>query len=333
MKNFEKLFNQFLVCVNTLQEALNVSFGEALTETFDNLESGKIKVEEGAPDEKTVEKLSKLYQALNYEKLAKKDKVLIFNYLTLKAINDDGRNANQMPTPPIISTIIALIMKRVLPQKELEIVDPALGTGSLLYSVVNQLVAENHSKNNFSLVGIDNDEEILSFADIAAHLNGLKIDLYCQDALADWMIKPADVIVSDLPVGYYPLDNNAAHFDLKNLKGHSYDHFLFVEQIINNLAPNGFGFLIVPTGMLSGKDREKFMPWLTKKVYLNAIVDLPDEMFRNKFNQKSILVFQNHGDHAQAKDILLTKLGSLKKEDSLIEFNIKLNEWYTRSVH
>lgn len=38
--------------MQTLQTALNVSFTEALVETFDNLESGKIKVENGAPDEK-----------------------------------------------------------------------------------------------------------------------------------------------------------------------------------------------------------------------------------------------------------------------------------------
>ena len=57
MENFEKLFNQFLDCVQTLQKALNVSFTEALVETFDNLEQGKIKVENGAPDEKTVAEL------------------------------------------------------------------------------------------------------------------------------------------------------------------------------------------------------------------------------------------------------------------------------------
>lgn len=333
MKNFEKLFNQFLACVTTLQDALNVTFGEALTETFDNLENGKIKVEMGAPDKETVAKLSKMYAELNYDKISKRNKVLVFNYLTLKAINDDGRNANQMPTPPALATVIALLMQRLLPNKEMEIVDPALGTGSLLYSVINQLTAENHSKNNFTLVGIDNDEDMLNLADIAAHLNSLKIDLFCQDALSPWMSAPADAIVSDLPVGYYPLDNNAEQFELKNEKGHSYAHFLFIEQIIKNLKAGGFGFLVVPTGMLSGKDRARFMPWLTKKVYLNAVVDLPDGMFRNKFNQKSILVFQNHGADAKATDVLLTKLSSLKKEDSLIEFNLKLNEWYTSSGH
>ncbi len=56
-------------------------------------------------------------------------------------------------------------------------------------------------------------------------------------------------------------------------------------------------------------------------------------MFKNKFNQKSILVFQNHGDHATSSEVLLTKLDSLKKEEALIRFNVKLDEWYTKITH
>ena len=56
-------------------------------------------------------------------------------------------------------------------------------------------------------------------------------------------------------------------------------------------------------------------------------------MFKNKFNQKSVLVFQNHGDEAKASEVLLTKLGSLKKEEALIQFNVKLNEWYAKINH
>ena len=66
---------------------------------------------------------------------------------------------------------------------------------------------------------------------------------------------------------------------------------------------------------------------------MKAIVELPDDMFRNKFNQKSILVFQNHGEDAKASEVLLTKLDSLKKEEALIRFNVKLNEWYTKINH
>lgn len=333
MENFEKLFNQFLDCVQTLQKALNVSFTEALVETFDNLEQGKIKVENGAPDEETVAELSKKYQALDYENISQKDKAQVFTFLTLKAVNDDGLDANQMPTPPAISTVVAMLMHKLLKDEKMEVVDPAIGTGNLLYSVISQLKALNHSKDNYQLVGIDNDEEMLNLADVAAHLNNFDIELYCQDALMPWMCPNPEAIVSDLPIGYYPIDENAKNFENQAKKGHSCAHLLLIEQIIKNLKPDGYAFLVVPKSILSGKIGADFMPWLTKKVYLKAIVELPDDMFRNKFNQKSILIFQNHGLEAKPSEMLLTKLASLKKEQSLIQFNEKLNEWYTKINH
>ena len=333
MENFEKLFNQFLDCVQTLQKALNVSFTEALVETFDNLEQGKIKVENGAPDEKIVAELSKKYQALDYENISQKDKAQVFTFLTLKAVNDDGIDANQMPTPPAISTVVAMLMHKLLKDEKMEVVDPAIGTGNLLYSVISQLKALNHSKDNYQLVGIDNDEEMLNLADVAAHLNNFDIELYCQDALMPWMCPNPEAIVSDLPIGYYPIDENAKNFENQAKKGHSCAHLLLIEQIIKNLKPDGYAFLVVPKSILSGKIGADFMPWLTKKVYLKAIVELPDDMFRNKFNQKSILIFQNHGSEAKPSEMLLTKLASLKKEQSLIQFNEKLNEWYTKINH
>ena len=33
------------------------------------------------------------------------------------------------------------------------------------------------------------------------------------------------------------------------------------------------------------------MPWLAKKVYLQAVVQLPNDLFQNPLNQKSLLVF------------------------------------------
>ncbi|WEV71460.1 class I SAM-dependent methyltransferase [Lactobacillus sp. ESL0785] len=333
MDKIEKLFNEFLACVKCLQTALNVSFGEALTETFDNLENGKIKVEMGAPDKETVAKLSQKYAALNYDALSQKVKVQIFTYLTLKAINEADLDANQMPTPPAIATIIAMIAQKLLPKKELAFVDPAIGSGNLLYAVINQLKSANHSKLDYQLAGIDNDEEMLNFADISAHLNNLKIDLYCQDALSPWLIAKPDVVISDLPVGYYPLDENAANFATKAEKGHSFAHLLLIEQIIKNLEPAGYAFLVVPKSILAGKVGADFMPWLTEKVCIRAIVELPDSMFQNKFNQKSVLVFQNHGEQVTNSEVLLTKLDSLKKQEDLIKLNVKLNEWYTNNIH
>ena len=332
MDKIEKMFNDFLDCVKCLQEALNVSFGDALTETFDNLENKQIKVELGAPDKKTIQELSHKYARLNYNKLSNKLKLQIFTYLTLKAVNEDGLDVNQMSTPPAISTVIAMFMLKLLPKEKLIITDPAIGTGNLLFSVINQLKSANHSKSDFELYGIDNDEEMLSFADIEAHLSNIDIELFCQDALTPWMFNSPDVVVSDLPVGYYPLDKNAKNFATKSENGHSLAHLLFIEQIIKNLKAGGYAFLIVPQNILSGKGGGDFMPWLTDKVFLRAIIELPDSAFQNKFNQKSILAFQNHGKNIRNSEVFLTKLDSFKSEQDLIKLNVKLNEWYTKNI-
>lgn len=330
MNNIEATFSKFLQAVNILQTALNVPMASAVTETFDNLENGKIKVEMGAPDVETVKKLSQAYEQLDYENLSKNKKYLVFTLLTLKAINDDGRDYSQMPTPQILATVISLMFDKLISKSDITIVDPALGTGSLLYNVVNQLVASHHSQNNYHLVGIDNDEAMLDLADVGAHLNGFKIDLYCQDALESWMVEKSEVILSDLPVGYYPIDENAKNFATHAKEGHSLAHELFVEQVIKNLAPDGYAFLLVPNSLISGKLGSEFMPWLAKKVHLRSIVQLPNDLFTNPLNQKSLMVFQNHGTNSNNGEILLTKLDSLKKEKSLFDFSQKLNEWYNK---
>lgn len=331
MNRIEELFNQFQDAVSCLQEALNVPESEALTETFDNLENKKIKVEMGAPDQETVAKLRNKYDDLRYDQLSKKEKVQIFTLLTLKAINDEGRDANQMPTPPILSTVMTLFMSKLLPKKEITLVDPAVGSGNLLFSAVNQLISQNHSINRFKLVGIDNDEGMLNLADVAAHLSGLDVEFYCQDALTPWLIPNPEAIISDLPIGYYPVDDNAENFALKANNGHSYAHMLYIEQIIKNLAPDGYAFLLVPNSLLTGKIGADFMPWLANKVYLQAIVELPSRLFKNKVNQKSVLVFQNHGQSKAPKEVLVTKIEDLRDEESLVNLNIKLNEWYTKN--
>lgn len=332
-KKIEELYPKFQQAVELLQKDLNVSFASALTETFDNLENGKIKVEAGAPDQETVAKLTKQYHELDYENLSRNVKMQIFTLLTLKAMGEDGRNYTQMPTPIIIATVIALMWQKMVPEDYKIVVDPAIGTGNLLYSVIRQLISENHSKNDYKLYGIDNDETLLDLADVGAHLDDLDIELFRQDALNAWMTPAADVILSDLPVGYYPLDDNAKNFELHAQEGHSFTHNLMIEQIIKNLKPNGYAFLVVPKLLFSDQNSTVFMPWLAKKVNLQAIVELPSKMFANQVQEKSILVFQNHGDQAQSKEVLIAKLDSLKDPKSLVEFNLKLNDWYNKGTN
>lgn len=62
--------------------------------------------------------LSQKYQAIDYDEISQKEKAQVFTFLTLKAVNDDGFDVNQMPTPPAIATVVAMLMHKLLKIKD-----------------------------------------------------------------------------------------------------------------------------------------------------------------------------------------------------------------------
>ncbi len=69
------------------------------------------------------------------------------------------------------------------------------------------------------------------------------MELFCQDSLQPLFIEPADAVICDLPVGYYPNDEGAEAFELKADEGHSFAHHLFIEQSVKHTKPGGYLFL------------------------------------------------------------------------------------------
>lgn len=123
----------------------------------------------------------------------------------------------------------------MLPTKpqELAVADVAVGTGNLLFAVMNALAQQ--TKAQVHGYGVDNDEDLLALAGISATLQDLRVDLYHQDALDTLVFGQTDIVVSDLPVGYYPLDDRARGFGLAAKSGHSYAHHLLIEQGLRQL--------------------------------------------------------------------------------------------------
>ena len=60
----QKLFELFDQGTEILQSALRSSYLDAMLENAENVIDGQVAVEDGVPDQKTVEKLDKLYQEL-----------------------------------------------------------------------------------------------------------------------------------------------------------------------------------------------------------------------------------------------------------------------------
>ena len=63
-------------------------------------------------------------------------------------------------------------------------------------------------------------------------------------------------------------------------------------------------------------------------MYLQGIIQLPDELFLSKASQKSIILVQNHGAKSQqVPEVLVAKLATLKDPVKITEFFTQFEDW------
>ncbi len=125
-------------------------------------------------------------------------------------------------------------------EKPYTLFDPACGTANLLFAVLNQ---QEVLKESIKLYGSEVDPTLIRLAYINANLQEKEVEFFHQDSLKPILLEPVDVVVSDLPVGYYPDDETAQGYELKAEQDHSYSHHLFIEQSIKYTKEGGYLFL------------------------------------------------------------------------------------------
>lgn len=311
-----------------LRDALKTDYLSALSETLDNLQQHQVHVENGAPAPETVEKLNQLYQQIDLLKLSKSERLALFQLLLIRWQKVDRPNANLQATPGSIGLVLSLLINifEADRQQPLVIADPVVGTGNLLFNIVHQFAFE---KRELSLFGIDNNDDLLALAAAFAEYLHIDVTLMHQDALTPWLLPSRpDVVVADLPVGYYPVDSRAEKFELRAKSGHSFAHHLLLEQSMKTLAEGGLGLFVVPANIFEQHDGPELLKWLTTKVYLQGILSLPKDIFQEETAQKAILVLQNHGGQAeQVKNVMIANVPDLNNITELRDFAGKLQTW------
>ena len=191
-------------------------------------------------------------------------------------------------TPDAVGIFVSyLVGKFMKTQKEFTIFDPAVGTGNLLFAILNQL-----PEKEISAYGVEIDETLIKLAYAGANLQEHPMQLFNQDSLEPLFIDPADVVVSDLPVGYYPNDVRAMEFELKADNGHSYAHHLFIEQSVKHAKEGGYLFFIIPNNIFVSEEAHNLNNFLKSNTHIQGMVQLPLSMFKNETAAKSILIFK-----------------------------------------
>src|SRR5690606_40159107 len=159
------------------------------------------------------------------------------------------------------------------------IFDPAVGTGNLLTSVLNQCKSKI-----IDAYGIDVDDLLVKLAYVSANLQQHSVQFYYQDSLEPLYIDPVDIVVCDLPVGYYPNDIGASKYKLKSKEGHSYAHHLFIEQSLNHTKDGGYLFLLIPNHLFTSDQAGELNSFIKETSYIQGLIQLPLSLFNNEKN-------------------------------------------------
>ena len=245
----------------------------------------------------------------------------------LKAIRVDNVQANYQITPDTIANVIGYIISGIFRGTEsISLLDPAMGTGNLLTALNNQL------SNTLSLTptvsGIENDDAMFELAADSFELQHIHAELFHEDAVQNVLAPMVDVAVSDLPIGYYPIDKNAKGFATHSENGHSYVHHLLIEFAMNHVKKGGFGFFLVPSQLFQTDEAKQLLKWMQGKIYLQGLLNLPGELFQNAAAQKAILILQNTGEKAkQADPVLLGEFPSFKDQQAFAKFLTEIDAW------
>lgn len=240
----------------------------------------------------------------------------------LKGMQKNAQPHHQM-TPDAIGMLIGHIAGKLVAGKErVSIFDPAVGTGNLLYTVMNSIESETMAS------AVEIDELLVRLSAVTAELLEHQVSFLVQDALRPLLIDPVDMAVSDLPVGYYPDDDNASNYELMPASGHAYAHHLFIEKSMIHTKPSGYGLFVVPANLFESEQSAKIQKYLTQHTIIRAIIQLPESLFKSVAHSKVILIIQKPFlEETSSPEVLLARVPNMKDKRAMGLFLQEIDTW------
>ena len=258
------------------------------------------------------------------EQATLQDRRKAFQFAYLSLMQEENIQANHQITPDSIGLILGFLVQRFTQDNdELHVVDIASGAGHLS-AAVKEVLTETTIMHH--LIEVD---PVLSR--VSVHLaNYLEIpfDVYPQDAIMPLPLEESDIVIGDLPIGYYPVDDRSKEMKLGFKEGHSYSHYLLIEQAVNALKGAGYAFLVVPSELFSGEHVKQLEKFITTETEMQAFLNLPSTLFKNEKARKSILILQKKkADVTKPIEVFLANIPDFKNPQQFQGFITELNQW------
>lgn len=317
----ENLFSFINETAQMIQKEIDCPYIEAVAEAGDSLFHGEI-LQEGL-SETAKNKISDQLRQHSLESYAAEEIRKAYQLAVLKGLKEASHPNHQM-TPDTVGLFLSYLVGKFVSQKTVRIMDPAVGTGNLLTTILNQV-----KDKELHAIGVDVDELLLNLACVSANLQKHPIEFYHQDSLQPLFVDPVDVTVCDLPIGYYPNDIGAASYQLRAEKGHSYAHHLFMEQSMKYTKPGGYLFFIIPNNLFETEEAPKLNAFIKEQAIIQGLIQLPLSLFKKGDFAKSIFILQKKAEGIKPpKQALLADLPKFSNREAMASIMKQMEDWF-----
>lgn len=329
-ETIEKAVKQLQAAQNKLIETLDMAAIEALVIVFE-LMLGQDDDEWATLSATDQANILADIQAADFDGMTPELKRQVLQLLLVATMREDGLQANYQVTPDAIGMWVGFVVEQFVTAGEpVKVTDLTVGSGNLLATVAQVL---GQQKNEMTASGVENDDTMLTIASGMAALLGLDWQLTLADAVADQPAVNQDVVIADLPVGYYP-SAVPTDFTTQADDGLTYVHHLLIEQAIKALRPGGLAALIVPANLFESEQAANILKYLQgSDVFFQALLQFPEKLFTNEKAAKAILVLQRAGgDAVQATPVMLARTPELTNVAENKNFVSEITAWMTANA-
>lgn len=329
-ETIEKAVKQLQAAQNKLVETLDMAAIEALVIVFE-LMLGQDDDEWATLSATDQANILADIQAADFDGMTPELKRQVLQLLLVATMREDGLQANYQVTPDAIGMWVGFVVEQFVTAGEpVKVTDLTVGSGNLLATVAQVL---GQQKNEMTANGVENDDTMLTIASGMAALLGLDWQLTLADAVADQPAVNQDVVIADLPVGYYP-SAVPTDFTTQADDGLTYVHHLLIEQAIKALRPGGLAALIVPANLFESEQAANILKYLQgSDVFFQALLQFPEKLFTNEKAAKAILVLQRSGgDAVQATPVMLAWTPELTNVAENKNFVSEITAWMTANA-
>lgn len=314
--NFEKIEQAYSLLLENVQELQNT----LLTNFYDALVEQNGVYLDGNTELAIVKKNNETLKSL---KLDKEEWLRAYQFLLMKAAQTEPLQANHQFTPDSIGFILTFLIDQLSNKEHIDVLEIGSGMGNLAETILN------NTNKNVDYLGLELDDLLIDISASIADVMDAKVSFVQGDAVRPQVLKESDVIISDLPVGFYPDDNIATRYEVASRQEHTYAHHLLMEQSLKYLKSDGYAIFLAPNDLLTSTQSDLLKNWLQNHAQIVAMIALPESLFGNAAYAKTIFVLKKQDK--QAVQPFVYALSDLQNQADLLTFSEKFQNWSQES--